>query len=103
LVVILDEDGCGFAGARAGKLSATERWELVSGREREPPQEPVWDTEEREDCAVDDFNFKTLLVLAFEVVVDVEGVVFALEVMLAQPIPGRFDELFMPLGPGSEG
>ena len=61
------------------------------------PQELVCDTEDLEDCAVEDFSFSTRFDFAFDGEADDEE----LEVIDAHPKGS--DELLMLLGPGRDG
>lgn len=85
---------------RLGKAEAAEDEETDGGAagEETTPQDPVRETEEREDCAVEDLSFRTRDVLFGGAVCAVDGVD---AVTCAQPC-GR-ELLFIPLGPGREG
>lgn len=95
VVVILLLDGCedpGGGGRLGNVLIELEEAVLIV------PQERDCDTVDREDCAVDDFNFNTRVVFALVLPLDDDGVD---EVVLAQ-FKGMEEDV-RPLGPGRDG
>jgi hypothetical protein len=83
-----------LAGGRPGNAEAEE----VVEEEVALPQDPSRDTEDREDCAVEDLSLSTRDVLFGGAEVEVDGVD---EVTVAQPAGKELPVI--PLGPGRDG